>query len=102
MLVNRPVKQAAELLREEMTKEGLALSDVVREFHPFLMKMDLSPGVRCWAIEQLAELEYQLAFACSDDLQTSGLVGMMQLVRSATTDGRRIDDIVVKGVMDGV
>eukprot|EP01062_Namystynia_karyoxenos_P002782 TRINITY_DN10984_c0_g1_i1.p2 TRINITY_DN10984_c0_g1~~TRINITY_DN10984_c0_g1_i1.p2 ORF type:complete len:403 (+),score=136.01 TRINITY_DN10984_c0_g1_i1:93-1211(+) len=99
-LVNRPVTDASQELARIMTEKGVALSDIVREVHPWLVKMDVPLDVKCWALEQLAELEYQLAFSCDDRLQSGGLVGVMQLVRLAATEDKPMAQLAVGNYID--
>eukprot|EP00756_Hemistasia_phaeocysticola_P067449 Hpha_TRINITY_DN9977_c0_g1::TRINITY_DN9977_c0_g1_i1::g.140609::m.140609/K10756/RFC3_5; replication factor C subunit 3/5 len=99
-LVNRNVRDALKDIRVMTADRGIALADVVRELHPWLVKMDLPPDVQCWAVEKLADLEHQMVFGSDDTVATAGLVGAMQLVRAAITDTKRISELVVPSQMD--
>lgn len=100
VLVNRGVKDSTQQLKEMTADKGIALADVVRELHPWLVKMDLPSDVQCWAVEKLADLEHQLVFSSDDTVTAAGLVGAMQLVRLAITDGKRIAELAVPTQMD--
>eukprot|EP01065_Artemidia_motanka_P029672 TRINITY_DN35761_c0_g1_i1.p1 TRINITY_DN35761_c0_g1~~TRINITY_DN35761_c0_g1_i1.p1 ORF type:complete len:371 (+),score=119.92 TRINITY_DN35761_c0_g1_i1:52-1113(+) len=100
LLVNRPVREAAEGLRALTADRGIALTDVVRDLAPWIIKMDLAADVQCWAIDRLAEIEYQLAFSCEDAVQAGGVVGVMQMVRAATTEQKRVSELLVGCQMD--
>ncbi len=52
-----------------------ALTDIVREVHPFIFRMGLPPRVKLALVEGLAETEYRLASGTSERLQLGGLVG---------------------------
>jgi replication factor C subunit 3/5 len=68
--------------------KGLALSDIVKEIHPFIFRMGLPPKVKIMLIQKLADVEYRLASGTNERLQLGGLIGAFaqareQVVRSA-------------------
>ncbi|KAJ9469182.1 putative replication factor C subunit 5 [Diplonema papillatum] len=98
--VNRSLSEAFASIRLVLQDNGLALADVVRELQSWLMRMQLPETTRCWAIEKLSDIEYQLAFSCSDKLQLSGLISLLQLVRLSITEEKPISMLAIKGYMD--
>ena len=98
--VNRPLKEAMQGMQEILEQRGLALADVVREFQHCLMKIDLQPDTRCWAVAVLADIEFQLCTSCNDKMQLAALVGMMQMVRISTAESKSIHSLVLKSPMD--
>ena len=68
--------------------KGLALSDIVKEIHPFIFRMGLPTKVKIMLIEKLADCEYRLASGTHEKLQLGGLIGAFaqareQVVKSA-------------------
>lgn len=68
--------------------KGLALSDIVKEIHPFIFRMGLPAKVKIGLVEKLADCEYRLASGTNERLQLGGLIGAFakareQVVRSA-------------------
>eukprot|EP00955_Chlamydomonas_euryale_P012468 134264-Chlamydomonas_euryale.AAC.8 len=64
----------AKILEMQLTR-GIALSDIVREVHPFVFRMGLPPKVKTSLVDQLADCEYRLASGTNEKLQLGGLVG---------------------------
>ncbi|PNH12754.1 Replication factor C subunit 3 [Tetrabaena socialis] len=62
----------AEVSRLQVDK-GIALVDIVRELHPWLMQMDMPAAVKVGLVERLADVEHRLAFSTSEKLQLGAL-----------------------------
>ncbi|OZJ05690.1 hypothetical protein BZG36_01418 [Bifiguratus adelaidae] len=59
-------------------EKGLALQDIITEFHNFLEAMEFPPPARIYLLDKLAELEYRLATGATEKIQLSALVGMVK------------------------
>lgn len=55
--------------------KGLALSDIITELLPLVMKAPLPSNAKMYMYNQLADIEYRLAVGSSEKLNTAALVG---------------------------
>jgi len=55
-------------------RKGLALVDIIREVTMFVFKIQMPSDVRVKLINDLADIEYRLSFACNDKLQLGALI----------------------------
>mmetsp|Transcript_9851 Transcript_9851/g.36737 ORF Transcript_9851/g.36737 Transcript_9851/m.36737 type:complete len:354 (+) Transcript_9851:1-1062(+) len=69
-------------LKEE---KGLALQDIISGVFTYVSKftLPLSEDIHEYLLVQLADLEYQLSFGCSEKIQLSALVGVFQIAHKA-------------------
>ena len=61
--------------------KGLALSDILRELHLYVLRLKLLDEQRLPLIVRLAELENNLACGANERLQLTGLIAAFQAVR---------------------
>ncbi|XP_025798981.1 replication factor C subunit 3 isoform X1 [Panicum hallii] len=64
-------------------RKGLALVDIIREVTMFVFKIQMPSGVRVKLINDLADIEYRLSFACNDKLQLGALISTFTNARTA-------------------
>ena len=99
--VNKNLAEAGAGVRALMQAKGLALTDVVRELHPWLMRLEgLKAQTRCWAVSALSDVEHQLCFSCNDKLQLGALLSIMQMVRLSVSEDKSVTEILVPSPMD--
>lgn len=81
-LLNEPFVAAFQKITQLQQERGVALTDIVRELHPWMFNIDtLPPRVRITLVDKLADIEHRLAFGCSEALQLGALVSAFALVR---------------------
>ncbi|GLI58704.1 hypothetical protein VaNZ11_000455 [Volvox africanus] len=78
-LLTRPQSSASSsLCITEVTKlqvgKGVALVDVVRELHPWIMKTNMPVHAKIALVDRLADVEHRLAFSTSEKLQLGSLI----------------------------
>ncbi|XP_047078189.1 replication factor C subunit 3 isoform X1 [Lolium rigidum] len=64
-------------------RKGLALIDIIREVTMFVFKIKMPSDVRVKLINDLADIEYRLTFACNDKLQLGALISTFTTARTA-------------------
>ncbi|VAI49801.1 unnamed protein product [Triticum turgidum subsp. durum] len=64
-------------------RKGLALIDIIREVTMFVFKIKMPSNVRVKLINDLADIEYRLTFACNDKLQLGALISTFTTARTA-------------------
>lgn len=64
-------------------RKGLALVDIIREVTMFVFKIQMPSDVRVKLINDLADIEYRLSFACNDKLQLGALISTFTDTRTA-------------------
>nr|BAB16439.1 replication factor C 36kDa subunit [Oryza sativa Japonica Group] len=64
-------------------RKGLALVDIIREVTMFVFKIQMPSDVRIKLINDLADIEYRLSFACNDKLQLGALISTFTGARTA-------------------
>lgn len=69
---------------------GLAVTDLLRELHTLLQRIDLPPDCKCFLYVTMADIESNLAAGTSEEVGLSALVGGLQLVREAVTHNMSI------------
>ncbi|KAL2467752.1 Replication factor C subunit 5 [Forsythia ovata] len=82
-LLNEPFATSCKRISEIKTRKGLALVDIVREVTMFVFKIKMPPDVRVQLINELADIEYRLTFACNDKLQLGSLTAAFTRARAA-------------------
>eukprot|EP01012_Entosiphon_sulcatum_P053042 TRINITY_DN7293_c0_g1_i1.p1 TRINITY_DN7293_c0_g1~~TRINITY_DN7293_c0_g1_i1.p1 ORF type:complete len:379 (-),score=48.28 TRINITY_DN7293_c0_g1_i1:295-1350(-) len=83
-MVGRPFTDALEAVRTIRQAKGLSLTDILGELVPYVTKMAFPDDVKIFLFEKLADLEYNLAFAASDKIELSAMVGAFQIAKEAT------------------
>lgn len=84
-MLNSDYTPAYTAINELKADKGLALQDIVREVHLFVVRLGLSAETTMRLLVQLADMEARLLQAASERIQLSALVGAFQLVRDAET-----------------
>eukprot|EP00775_Hariotina_reticulata_P011045 gene11045-11200_t len=81
-LLNEDFTTAFRNISKLQVDRGVALVDIVRELHPWMFNIEaLPPQVRITLVEKLANIEYRMAYGCSEQLQLGALVAAFSLVR---------------------
>lgn len=62
-------------------ERGLALQDMLREVHTYVMYVQMEQPVRIQLLKDLAEVEYNLASSTNEKIQTGAMVSAFQLTR---------------------
>ncbi|KAL9656000.1 hypothetical protein ABK040_007621 [Willaertia magna] len=65
------------------TEKGLALQDIIRDIHTYLLKLKLPIKIQIYLLEQLSDIEYRIAFGTSESLQTMAMIGAFQQAKHA-------------------
>ncbi|XP_042459249.1 replication factor C subunit 3-like [Zingiber officinale] len=82
-LLNESFKSAFNYISDVKMRKGLALVDIVREVTMFVFKIKMPPTIRVKLINDLADIEYRLSFACNDKLQLGSLISTFTNARCA-------------------
>ncbi|WCJ44382.1 replication factor C subunit 3 [Euphorbia peplus] len=82
-LLNESFAEIFRRISEINVKKGLALVDIVREVTMFVFKIAMPSDVRVRLINDMADIEYRLAFGCSEKLQLGSLIASFTRARSA-------------------
>jgi replication factor C subunit 3/5 len=77
-LLNEPVKDVYRKIRELQVEKGLALTDIVHEVSPWIMKINMPPNVQCFLLDKISDVQHRLAFATSETLQLGSLIGIFK------------------------
>lgn len=83
LMVNQPFEKAFLEVTRLKTVKGLALSDILREIHPYILRLSMSDECKMFLLEKLGDIEYNLSFGTSEKLQTAALIGSFQIVKEA-------------------
>jgi replication factor C subunit 3/5 len=75
MIINSNYSLCIAGILELQINKGIALADIVREIHPFVMCMGLPIKVKIALVEHLADCEHRLASGTNERLQLGGMVG---------------------------
>ncbi|KAG4079825.1 hypothetical protein HA402_014956 [Bradysia odoriphaga] len=78
-------QETFDKIQELKTNKGLALEDILREIHLFVMRIELPPTVMNTLIVKLADIEVRLAAGCLEKPQLAALIGGFQLARDMVT-----------------
>ncbi|ONK66158.1 uncharacterized protein A4U43_C06F4730 [Asparagus officinalis] len=82
-LLNESFTDSFKYISDTKMKKGLALVDIVREVTMFVFKIKMPSAVRVKLINDLADIEYRLSFACNDKLQLGSLISTFTTARCA-------------------
>ena len=92
-MLTKPFDEAWTDLQGMVQAKGLSAVDLVREVHPYIVVLDLPVDAKCFALAQLAEIEYNLAAGCSEAVACGAVLGAVQLVRESVTSGKSITEL---------
>ncbi|KAG2498885.1 hypothetical protein HYH03_003077 [Edaphochlamys debaryana] len=88
-LLNEPVAEAFNRVQGLQVERGVALVDIVRELHPWVMRMAMPVKAKVGLVERLADVEHRLAYSTSERLQLGAVVGAFvrarELIAAAAT-----------------
>ncbi|GLC37819.1 Replication factor C (RF-C) subunit [Pleodorina starrii] len=73
-LLNEPVAEVFRKVVGLQVDKGVALVDIVRELHPWIMKTSMPVHAKVGLVERLADVEHRLAYSTSERLQLGALV----------------------------
>ncbi|GIL70670.1 hypothetical protein Vretimale_3774 [Volvox reticuliferus] len=73
-LLNDAVADVFEKVTKLQVDKGLALVDIVRELHPWIMKTSMPVHAKIALVERLADVEHRLAYSTSEKLQLGSLI----------------------------
>ncbi|THU60839.1 hypothetical protein C4D60_Mb07t16970 [Musa balbisiana] len=82
-LLNESFTAAFRYISDVKMRKGLALIDIVREVTMFVFKIKMPSDIRVKLINDLADIEYRLCFACNDKLQLGSLISTFTNARCA-------------------
>ncbi|CAM0147361.1 unnamed protein product [Urochloa decumbens] len=82
-LLNEPFSTSFKYISDMKMRKGLALVDIIREVTMFVFKIQMPSDVRVKLINDLADIEYRLSFACNDKLQLGALISTFTDARTA-------------------
>lgn len=81
-LLNAPLQDVFADLLKVQRERGFALTDIVRELHPYLFRISGLPmKTRVALVEALADIEWRLASGTSERLQLGALVAAFVVAR---------------------
>lgn len=69
-------------IQELKMSKGLALEDILREVHLFVMRIELPPRVMSCLLIKMASIEQNLANGCTERPQLSAFVAAFHIARS--------------------
>ncbi|KAK9096090.1 hypothetical protein Sjap_021587 [Stephania japonica] len=82
-LLNESFATGFSKISDIKMRKGLALVDIVREVTMFIFRIKMPSDVRVHLINDLADIEYRLSFACNDKLQLGSLLSTFTRARAA-------------------
>jgi len=82
-LLNEPFSTSFKYISDMKMRKGLALVDIIREVTMFVFKIQMPSDVRVKLINDLADIEYRLSFACNDKLQLGAMISTFTNARTA-------------------
>ncbi|EEE57895.1 hypothetical protein OsJ_08571 [Oryza sativa Japonica Group] len=82
-LLNESFSTSFKCISDMKMRKGLALVDIIREVTMFVFKIQMPSDVRIKLINDLADIEYRLSFACNDKLQLGALISTFTGARTA-------------------
>jgi len=85
-LLNEPIKDCFETIRNLQRDHGLALLDILTSLNEMFLAVKLPPRMRIFIVKHLSELEYSLSAGTSETMQLGGLVGAFFLARKMLED----------------
>eukprot|EP00760_Papus_ankaliazontas_P010502 PhM_4_TR14306/c0_g1_i1/m.45868/K10756/RFC3_5; replication factor C subunit 3/5 len=85
MMVGRAFPEAYRGVVDLATSLGLSCTDLVREVHPFVLRMDFNDDVKGFLLERMAKIEHSLAVGGSEALNTAAMVSAFQIAKEAVT-----------------
>ncbi|CAI7835711.1 unnamed protein product, partial [Closterium sp. NIES-53] len=88
-LLNEPFCTALQRILRVKEVKGLALIDIVRYLHGFILTVDMPAAVRIDLFDAMADIEYRLTFATSEKLQLGALVGAFTHARTKLVEGAK-------------
>ncbi|CAI5471226.1 unnamed protein product [Closterium sp. Yama58-4] len=88
-LLNEPFRTALQRIQRVKEVKGLALIDIVRYLHGFILTVDMPAAVRIDLFDAMADIEYRLTFATSEKAQLGALVGAFTHARSKLVEGAK-------------
>ncbi len=62
--------------------KGIALTDIVRDLHPYVLRIDITQRSRAYLLDHLSDLEQRLASGTTESVQLASLVAMFFEARS--------------------
>lgn len=71
-----------EKVKRMKTERGFALIDILRQIHKRILQGDMTRRAKTYLLEKMAEIEHQLAFGCSEQLNLYALVGAFQMTKT--------------------
>jgi replication factor C subunit 3/5 len=71
---------------------GLALQDLLREVHTYVMYVQMEQPVRIQLLKDLADVEYHLAWGSNEKIQTGAMVSAFQLTRDKIAGDDDVED----------
>jgi replication factor C subunit 3/5 len=74
---------AWESISERMHVLGLSCTDLVREMHTLLQRLDLPQEPRAFCFIQLADIEYNLAAGTTEQVALAAVLGVLQIMRES-------------------
>jgi replication factor C subunit 3/5 len=73
----------------------LALADILRDVHAYVLKLKISEEVQMFLLEKMADIEYALSVGTSEKLQLSALIGAFQIAKETIANkGATIDSLM--------
>ncbi|CAI5994767.1 unnamed protein product, partial [Closterium sp. NIES-64] len=88
-LLNEPFCTALQRILRVKEVKGLALIDIVRYLHGFILTVDMPAAVRIDLFDAMADIEYRLTFATSEKVQLGALVGAFTHARTKLVEGAK-------------
>ena len=85
-LLTEEFQSVFDKIRAVQQTKGLALVDIVRDLHPYVMTLDITQRSRAYLLHHLADLEYRLASGTTESVQLSSLVAMFFEARVQNID----------------
>jgi len=86
VMLNEDYSIAYKEIVEIKTSRGLALQDIIREVHVYVVRLQVSSDTMILLLRDLAELEARLAAGATEKVQLGTLVGYFQRARSREAD----------------
>jgi len=83
-MLNDNYSEAYKSLKQLKGLKGLALADILREIHMFVLKIQFPEEVKMQLIADIAQLEFMVSNGANEILQTASLIGSFQVAREAT------------------
>lgn len=93
LMFNETFANCSAQISELKNTKGLALTDIVRDVYPYVMKLSIPDDTKMYLLEQMSDIEYRLSVGTNEKIQLSSLIGCFQLARESVASKKPIGEV---------